>query len=71
MARSCPAASGPVAPILAAGEQSQRQRAPDAAHAVNRHRADRIVDAQVFQQFDAEDDDDAGDRRPGGSNRSG
>ena len=37
--------------VLAAGEQAQRQRAPDAAHAVNRPRAHRIVNAEILEQF--------------------
>ena len=56
---------------LAGSEQTQRQRSPDAADAVNRNRADRIVDAQLLQQFDAVDHDDAGDCRPAESRRSG
>ena len=48
--------------VLAAGEQAQRKRAPDAAQTVHRPCADRIVDAQEFEQIDAQDHDDAGDR---------
>ena len=45
---------------------------PDAAHAVHRNRADGIVNAQPFEQFDAADyDDHAGDRRRAGWSRSG
>ena len=54
-------AVGPVAPYLSAGEESERQRSPDAAEAVHRHCADRIVDPQPLEQFDAQHDDDAGD----------
>ena len=47
--------------ISSAGKQAQRERSPDAADAVNRNRADRIVNAQLFQQVDAEHDDHASD----------
>ena len=57
---SCPAAIGAGGAVTAAGEQAQRERAPDAADAVDGDRADGIVDAEVFQQIDAVDDDDAG-----------
>ena len=57
--------------VLAAGKQAERQRAPDAADAVDRNRADRIVDAQLFEQFNAEDDDHAGDAAEQDGARSG
>ena len=46
---------------LAGRKQTQRERSPDSADAVNRNRADRVVNAQPFQQVDAEDDDNSGD----------
>ena len=47
--------------VLAAGKQAERERSPDAADAVHRDRADRIVNAQPFQQFNAQNHDHSGD----------
>ena len=47
--------------VLAAGKQAERQRSPDAAKAVNWHRADGIVNAQPFQEVDAQDDENSSD----------
>ena len=74
-AHSCLSAAAPeqaldVSAVLAGGEQADGPRAPDAAAAVDGDGADRVVDAEVLDQVDAEHDDDAGDdaddHRPGG-----
>ena len=52
---------GPEPVEFARGEQSQRERAPDAVDAVHRHGADRIVDPQIFQDIGRKDDEHAGD----------
>src|SRR6266852_7135146 len=44
-------------PVLAAGEQSKRERSPDAANAMHRDRADGIVNSQPLQQLDPENHD--------------
>jgi hypothetical protein len=41
--------------VLTAGKEPEGDRAPDTAHAVDGNRTDGIVDAQIFQQFNAED----------------
>ena len=46
---------------MTGGEEAQRPGSPDPAHPVNRHRADGIVNAQVLEQFDPIDHNDAGD----------
>ena len=51
------------------GEEAERQRAPDARHAVRGDRADRVVDPEPLDEQHADDDDRAGDepdhdRRP-------
>ena len=47
--------------IGGAGKESQGQGSPDAAHAVDRNRADRIVNAEILQQFNAENHQHSGD----------
>ena len=49
---------GPGSAVLAGGEQTEAERAPDAAEPVDRPGADRVVDAEVLEQVDAEDHDD-------------
>src|SRR5215510_13122850 len=46
--------------ILAAGKQPEGDCSPDAAHAVHGNGADRIINPQPFQQFDAQNYDDPG-----------
>ena len=43
-------------------EQADRQRAEDAAHAVHRERAHRVVELELVEQQHAEDHQRAGDR---------
>ena len=50
--------------VFAGSEQAERKRSPDAAHAVHRNRADRIVDAEVFEKFNAEINNHAGNGGP-------
>ena len=40
--------------VLPRCEQPETQRSPDPGERVHRHRADRVVDAQVLEQVDAE-----------------
>ncbi len=47
---------------LAASEQAEAERAPDAADAVHGHCAYRVVNTEPLHHVDAEDDDDAGDQ---------
>ena len=43
--------------VLSGGEQADGPRAPDAAEAVDGDGADRIVDAEVLDEVDADHDD--------------
>ena len=64
-AQSCLTAAAPEealdVAVLAGGEQADGPRAPDAAHAVDGDGADRVVDAEVLDEVDAEHDEHAGD----------
>ncbi len=46
--------------VFTAGEQTERERSPDAAQTVNRPCTDGIIDAEEFKQVDTEDHDDPG-----------
>src|ERR1700690_3609465 len=46
--------------ILTGGEQAERQSPPNSAETVDRNSADGIVDSEVFEQLNAENDEDAG-----------
>ena len=48
-------------PVVSGGEQADRDGAPDAVDHMHGHGADRIVDlGDVIEEFDAQDDQDAG-----------
>ena len=52
----------PARAVLAGGEDADGDHAPQAVDAVDRDRADRIVDTPLLPEEDTQHDEDAGDR---------